>query len=105
MELIEARNRADSLIFQIEKQLKEAGDKIGDRDKAPIQTAIERLRQEMSRDDAAAINRAQNDLMQAAQAMAAHVQRGPSPDGSSPEGGAAGKGKDDVIDAEFEVKK
>jgi molecular chaperone DnaK len=106
VELIEARNKADSLIFQIEKQLKEAGDKIGDRDKAPIQSAIERLRQEMSRDDAAAINRAQNDLMQAAQAMAAHVQRGPSPDGGPQAGaGGEGKGKDDVIDAEYEVKK
>jgi molecular chaperone DnaK len=106
VELITARNEAEHLIFQIEKQLKEAGDKISDRDKAPIQAAIENVRQALSRDDAAAIRRAQNDLMQAAQAMAAHVQRGPSPDGSSQAGGGGqDKGKDDVIDAEFEVKK
>jgi molecular chaperone DnaK len=106
VELIEARNKADSLIFQIEKQLKEAGDKISDRDKAPIQAAIEKVRQEMSRDDAAAIRRAQGELMQAAQAMAAHVQRGPSPDGGPQAGpGGEGKGKEDVIDAEYEVKK
>jgi molecular chaperone DnaK len=106
VELITARNEADHLIFQIEKQLKEAGDKISDRDKAPIQAAIEKVRQEMSRDDAAAIRRAQGELMQAAQAMAAHVQRGPSPDGGPQAGpGGEGKGKEDVIDAEYEVKK
>jgi molecular chaperone DnaK len=105
VELINARNEGDHLIFQLEKQLKEAGDKLSDRDKAPIQAAIEKLRQAMSGDDTAAIKRAQGELMQAAQAMAAHVQRGPSPDGSSTAGGGEGKGKDDVIDAEYEVKK
>jgi molecular chaperone DnaK len=107
VELITARNEADHLIFQIEKQLKENADKIGEQDKAPIQAAIEKLRQTMSRDDAAEIKRAQGELMQAAQAMAAHLQGvgtgRPGPDGSQP--GGEGKGKDDVIDAEFEVKK
>ncbi len=104
VELITARNEGDHLIFQIEKQLKDAGDKIAERDRAPVQAAIEKLRQAMSGDDTAAIKRAHGELMQAAQAMAAHVQRGPSPEGPQAAPGD-GKGKEDVIDAEFEVKK
>jgi molecular chaperone DnaK len=114
VELITARNESDQLIFQIEKQLKESADKISDSDKAPIQAAIERLRDAMKTDDTAAIKRSQGELTQAAQAMAAHLHRPPGGDGpqASPGGGGpqeppggGPKGKDDVIDAEFEVKK
>jgi molecular chaperone DnaK len=111
VELINARNEADFLIFQVEKQLKEAGGQVSDQDKAPLQAAVERLRQAMGGEDAGAIKRAQGELTQAFEAMGAHLRRGPGgpgggpgPDGGSP-GGGEGKGKDDVIDAEYEVKK
>ena len=42
-ELIDARNEADQLIWQMEKLLKDNADKISDADKAPIQAAIETL--------------------------------------------------------------
>jgi molecular chaperone DnaK len=106
VELITARNESDHLIFQIEKQFKENAGKISDADKAPIQAAIDRLREVMKTDDTAAIKRAQGELMQAAQAMAAHLHRAPGGAGpETPPSGDGGKGKDDVIDAEFEVKK
>jgi molecular chaperone DnaK len=106
VEVIEARNQADALIFQIEKQLKELGDKIGGSDRQAIQAAIERTKQAASGEDVQAIKQAVSDLQVAAQAMAQHMNR-PAGEGAgpSPDGGAAGKGKDDVIDAEFEVKK
>jgi molecular chaperone DnaK len=108
VELINARNEADHLIFQVEKQLSEAGDKISATDKGPIQAAVEKLKQTMSGTDTAAIKRGQGELMQAMEAMAAHLQRGagggPTPSGPEPSGDA-GKPKDDVIDAEYEVKK
>ncbi|MBI3408151.1 MAG: molecular chaperone DnaK [Planctomycetes bacterium] len=109
-ELIDLRNEADQTIWQVEKMLKDAGDKVSDGDKAPVNAAIEKVRTEVKGDDTNAIRQALNNLQSAAHAMGQHVQRGagPSPDGpqGSPGGPSAGGGKpDDVIDAEFEVKK
>jgi molecular chaperone DnaK len=114
-ELIDARNGADQLIWQMEKLLKDSADKITDADKAPIQAAIERLKQAASKDDVADINRAIDELRQASHAMAQHLYKqqpppgaGPSgPEGTPPggDGKSGGQGKEDVIDAEFEVKK
>jgi molecular chaperone DnaK len=109
VELIEARNRADTVVYQIEKELKAHGDKLGESDKAAVQSAVERVRTAMQGEDVQAINQASSDLMAAAQALAQHVQRqaggGPQPSGDGAAGGAGDKGKEDVIDAEFEVKK
>jgi molecular chaperone DnaK len=112
-ELAEARNHADQMAYQIEKMLKEHGDKLTESDKAPITSAIERLRERAKGDDANAIRQAISELEQASHAMAQHLYQKagsagagtttkPSGDGPSGPGGA---GKEDVIDAEFEVKK
>jgi molecular chaperone DnaK len=111
-ELIEARNEADNRIYQIEKLLKDNADKIRDTDRQPIQSAIEKLKQKASGEDTAAIRQAISELEQASHAMAQHLYSqgqpgpgaGPGP-GPQTAGGEQGKGKDDVIDAEFEVKK
>jgi molecular chaperone DnaK len=115
-ELVDARNEADHTIWAVEKELKEHGGDMSDSDKAPINSAIERVRQAASGEDVAAIKQAVSDLHQAAHAMAQHIQRrqggggagptggGPQP-GGGPQTGGDGRGKDDVIDAEFEVKK
>jgi molecular chaperone DnaK len=116
-ELIDARNTADQLVYQIEKMLKESADKISDADKTPITAAVEKVKQAASRDDVAAIKQAIGELEQASHAMAAHLYKGgqggagPGPSGgpsSGPSGdgqGGPGKGRDDVVDAEYEVKK
>lgn len=109
-ELADARNEADQTIWMVEKTMKEAGDKLTDADKQPILAAIEKVKQAASGEDLNAIQQALNNLQSAAHALVQHVQRGgeggapggPSPDGSGPTGGGP---KDDVIDAEFEVKK
>jgi molecular chaperone DnaK len=106
VELIEARNQADQMIFTIEKQLKEHGDKMSAGDKSAIQAAIEKTKQACSRDDVSAIKQSSTELAQAAQALAQYMQGGgggPRPSGDGSEG--AKGGKDDVMDAEFEVKK
>jgi molecular chaperone DnaK len=113
-ELLDARNEADSITWQIEKMMKDAGDKLSEQDKAPIQSAIEKVRETARGDDPSAIKRSIEDLKQAAEAMARHMGAGggsqpggggPSPNGPSAAGGGAAKGGDDVIDADFEVKK
>jgi molecular chaperone DnaK len=110
-DLVDARNKGDALIYALEKSMKEAGDKLKDSDKAPIQSAIENLRQKIGGEDTAAITQAIAELEQAAHAMAQHLYAQPqaaagavpSPDGAG--GGKSAKGGDDVIDADFEVKK
>jgi molecular chaperone DnaK len=115
-ELIEARNEADNRIYQIEKLLKEHADKLSEGDKRPIQSAVEKLKQAASGDDVNAIRTALSELEQASHAMAQHLYRsqqqpggGPGPQQAPPgdgqQAGGGGQGKDDVIDAEFEVKK
>jgi molecular chaperone DnaK len=107
-ELIDARNEADQRIYLVEKMLKDAGDKVKDAEKAPLQAAIEKVKQAASGEDVAAIKRAVGDLDQAAQGMSQHLgsQTGPTAAPPTDQAADAGKGgKDDVIDAEFEVKK
>ena len=117
-ELIDARIQADQMVWQMEKLLKDNADKVSDADKAPIQAAIEKVKEAAKGDDVNAIHQAVNDLQQASHAMAQHLyskgQGGPGGAAGGPAGGPGGgpspggdgqQGKEDVIDAEFEVKK
>jgi molecular chaperone DnaK len=112
-ELVDARNKADAMIYALEKAMKEAGSKLSDNDKAPIQSAIEKLKAKMEGSDTAAINQAIAELEQASHAMAQHLygqgqpgEGGGMPPAPTTDGHAGGgAGKDDVIDADFEVKK
>ncbi|MBI1916318.1 MAG: molecular chaperone DnaK [Planctomycetes bacterium] len=107
VELINAKNQAESAVYQIEKMLKENEGKISESDVAAIRASVDRVKQAKEGDEAAAIKRAVDELMQASHAMAQHMhgqaQQPPAGDGQP---GAAPGGKDeDVQDAEFEVKK
>jgi molecular chaperone DnaK len=105
-ELAEARNRASQQIHQLEKQLKEHGDKLTDADKAPMNKAIDKVRKAAEATDTAAIKQASDELDAAAQAFskvlyekaeAAGPAAGPGP-------AAASSDDDDAIDADYEVK-
>jgi len=105
-EFADARNEAENKAFQFEKLLKEHGDKVSEADKAAVQRAVEKAREAAKGTDLSALKRATEDLDTAAQAMARAMQGaagGPSP-GAAPSD-AGKKGGDDVIDAEYEVKK
>ncbi|HOP35378.1 MAG TPA: Hsp70 family protein, partial [Syntrophales bacterium] len=115
-DLIEARNQADALVYTVEKNLKEFGDKIDAGERSRIEDAVKKVKETLNGDDAEAIRKAQEELTQAthklAEAMYAKAsaqQGGPGAGpGAGPEGpqpGAAGKGDDDVVDADFEEVK
>jgi molecular chaperone DnaK len=106
-ELAEAQNEAESVVYEVEKAVREAGDKLGESDKAPVLAAVEKVKQVKDGQDVNAIRQAVNNLQTAAHAMAQHVGRGGGGGGvgETPPPGGGGKGGDDVIDAEFEVKK
>jgi molecular chaperone DnaK len=109
-EFADAKNEAENRIHLIEKAFAEAGDKITEADKAPINAAIQKVRDAVGRNDLAAVRSATGELDQVYSAMAQHLysKAGTQPpgDGQATPGGAGKKpGGDDVIDAEYEVKK
>ena len=115
-EEVDARNRADSLAFQVEKTLKESGDKIAADKKAPVEKALADLKEALKGTDTDAIKAKEEALMKAmepvAQEMYAHTQAAQGAAGAAP-GGAApgadapksapsgGKNDGDVVDADF----
>ena len=103
-EFAEAKNEGENKVFQVEKILKESGDKIGEADKAVVVKAVDKVRDSLKGTDPNAIKSAVSELETASQAMAQHLNnQGPGPTGATPSG--AEKKNDDVIDAEYEVKK
>lgn len=110
-ELVDARNEADGTVYQVEKQIKELGDKLSESDKAPLQAAIAKVHSTKAGEDIAAIKSAINDLQQAMMAMmSAASQRGGAgfaggPDtGPSQAGEGPKKSADDTIDVEYKEK-
>ncbi len=110
-ELIDARNMADSLIYNSEKAIKEAGDKLDDAAKADIDSAIENLKKAMEGDNTEEIKRLTEELTQASHKLAEIMyqqasQQQEQAGGAGPEPDAGGPQDEDVVDADFEeVKK
>jgi molecular chaperone DnaK len=109
-EFADAKNEAENRIHLIEKTMKEAGDKITESDKSPINAAIQKVKDAIGRNDLAALKAATGELEATSSAMAQHLysKAGGQPGaGPTPEPSPSDKkgGGDDVIDAEYEVKK
>jgi molecular chaperone DnaK len=112
---IDARNRADAMVYNVEKTLKEHRAKISDGEAKEIEIAIEETKKVLNENDAAAINTAVDRLTAASHKLAEAMYKssaqagGPPPgdsSGAGPTGGPGGGGsqpkdKDDVVDAEF----
>ncbi|MBI3697275.1 MAG: molecular chaperone DnaK [Acidobacteria bacterium] len=108
---IEARNRADAMIYNTEKMLKEHRDKVPAEDASKIESAIEEAKKAMQQGDLAAINVAVDKLTSASHKLAEAMYKAASPmDQMKAAADAAGKTdagkggkdkKDDVVDAEF----
>jgi molecular chaperone DnaK len=110
-ELVEARNKVNQQVYQLEKLMGENDDKLSDDDKAPMNAAIEKVKKAAEGDDLAEIKAASDELEAASQAFSkvlyektdAAGEAGADAAGAA--GATAGGGDDDdAIDAEFEVK-
>ncbi|MFH1892454.1 MAG: molecular chaperone DnaK [Candidatus Zixiibacteriota bacterium] len=110
--LVEARNKADQLIYTTEKSLKEHGDKLGEEDKAKITDAIEKLQGALKTEQTEIINQKADDLMQASHKLAEELYKQASAEqqaGAGQEDAAQGAPKrdesagDGAVDADFEV--
>ena len=111
--LVDARNHADSLIYQTEKSMRELGDKIDASLKSNVEGAIERLKKAMEGTDTDEIKRLSDELMQTshklAEAMYAKAsgaeQAGEQAGGPSAQAKAEASKDEDVVDADFEEVK
>ena len=109
-ELIEARNKADSLIYGTEKSLKDLGDKVASDTKSEVEARIADLKKAMEGEDITAINNAVEALSTASHKLAEQLYQQQGAAGAAGAAGQPGdqqnKGDDDVVDADFtEVKK
>ena len=110
-ERVDKLNQADSMIFQTEKQLKELGDKIPADKKAPIEAALNKLKEAHKAQNIADIDAAMNELNTAFHAVSQEMynaanaqgaQADPNAGQQQSQGGNAG---DNVQDADFEEVK
>ena len=113
-ERVDKLNQADSMIFQTENQLKELGDKIPADKKAPIEAALNKLKEAHKSQDLAAVETATAELNNAWQAASAQMyQQGAQPGaeqpgaqaGPQPGANSSDNKKDDIQDADFEEVK
>lgn len=113
-ELVDARNQGENTVYQMRKQLEEHGDKISPEVRGKIESAINDVESKVKGDSAEAIKRSLEALDKVAQEMGKEIYE--KTGGAEAGAGAAGPGaasdkaespkgnKDDVIDAEYEVK-
>jgi molecular chaperone DnaK len=119
-ELVEARNTADQLIYQMEKMLRDLGEQVAASDRQRIEQIVEDLKAAKEGDDAARIRSLIEQLQQASQAIGQQIyaqqqaaagagpqpgpgagpQAGPRGEAAPGEGGGEG-GDEDVVEGEF----
>ena len=115
---IDARNDADNMVFQTEKAMEEAGDKIDASEKATVEADIAKLKEVLDRTtpdniseaDVAALNEGKEQLMKDAQSLFAKMyeqaggaagQAGPGPQAGAGADPNATYNSDDVVDADY----
>lgn len=99
-DLIEARNNADSMIYQSENTLKDVEGKISDADKTKIEEAIKGLKDVKDGEDLEAIKSKTEELTQAFYAISEEIYKQQAGQGQA--GGSQAQA-DDVVDADYEV--
>jgi molecular chaperone DnaK len=112
-EAVEARNEADSFVFQTEKALNDVGDKIAESDKTQVQADLEAVKailnrtqnMEMSDSDVEELKAAKEKLMNSAQSlftkMYENVQQAQGGQAGPDMSGAGAAPEDDIIDGDF----
>jgi molecular chaperone DnaK len=112
-EAVEARNEADSFVFQTEKALNDVGDKIAESDKTQVQADLEAVKailnrtqnMEMSDSDVEELKAAKEKLMNSAQSlftkMYENVQQAQGSQAGPDMSGAGAAPEDDIIDGDF----
>ena len=110
-EAIQSRNNLDSLVYQVEKNIKEHGDKIGADDKNKIEEALKGAKEALKSDDVEVLKQATEKLTAASHTLAQKMYESAAKDkaassgqtGQKSSGGNASADKSNVVDADYEV--
>jgi molecular chaperone DnaK len=112
-EKVEARNQLDSLVYQVEKDVKEWGDRLSSDARSRLDSALERARKALKQDDAGELAAARDELTQAfsaagqqiyqAQAAQEQASAGTTASEPSPEPQPSGAAKEEVVEADYEI--
>jgi len=104
-ELVEARNKADSLVYQAERTLKEHGDKVSEAKKQAVEEAVKEVREVMDAEDASRIDEACDKLSEAvfelSSELYAHQDQGAQP-GAGPQ--ESGDDDGEIYDTDYDVE-
>ena len=108
-ELIDAKNQAESMIFQIEKSVSDLGDKVSADEKASVESAVEKLKSTIGGNDVEAIKADTEALQKAFYPIAEKLYAQQNPQGANPGAGAdsnmgANGNGDTYYNADFEDK-
>jgi len=106
-ELVEAKNSADQLIYSVDKTIKDLGDKVDPSEIEKANQAKEKVTAAIATDDIEQINASVQELTEVVQQLSVKLyeqaaQNAGEAEGAQPEAGAS-KGKDNVVDADYEV--
>jgi molecular chaperone DnaK len=117
-EKVEARNQLDSLVYQVEKDLGEWGDKLPGDTRSQVEQAVDRAKKALKQDDATELTQARDELMRAFSAAGQQVyqaqaaaQQGadagagaqPGAEGEPQPAGGGAAGAEDVVEADYEI--
>ncbi len=109
---VETRNQLDSLVYQVERDTAEWGEKVGGATKERIETALTQAKEALKGDDLAAMNSARDELMQAFSAAGQEMyqaQQDETGASAEPAEGAQGaeqpaaESDEDVVEADYEI--
>jgi molecular chaperone DnaK len=96
----EARNQADSVVYQTEKSLKEHGEKLDDADRKHVEDALQEAKEALKGSDVDSIKRSSDNLLTASQKIAEVLYRQSQQQPAGAPGEQSGSSDDDVVDAE-----
>jgi len=104
-EKVEVHNHADSMIYQLEKQLKEHGDKVPAETKAALEDKIAKLKKDLEADNTDALKAGMKEIEELAMKMGEAIYSQQADQQSAgtpppPQNNAQNKGNDDIVDAE-----
>lgn len=103
-ELVDLRNQAEQIVYGTRKTMTELGDKVPPATRSAIESALSNVEERVKHDDPAAIQKSLDTLNQAAQELGKISYESAKAEGGATAGAEGAKSKDDVIDAEYEVK-
>ena len=103
-ELVDLRNQAEQIVYGTKKAMTDLGDKVPAATRSAVESAISNVEERVKSDDPAAIQKALDALNQAAQELGKISYESAKAGGDAGAATDGAKPKDDVIDAEYEVK-